>query len=182
METLLLTVSVTTVLGTKLSLDEAQILNVANRLLAIRMFDTTKRSLLDLNVIESVKRYQEALMSAERLSCYKSLYNALEKAANADKYQREKAFDAAVSTLAGLSDADIKNLRLFNNRVKHALRYEEDFDRLRAGEVQLAQLALNLKKAADRTKHALLDRGCKKNEVLRMTPDKKPCPYRKQHK
>lgn len=148
-ETLRLTSSVSTLLGTKLSLDEAQVLNVANRLLTARVFDTTNRSLLELNVLESIKRYREALMSADGLSCYKSLYNAFEKAVNADTGRKGKSFDAAASASTGLTEADIEGLRLFNNRVKHALRNKKDFAELKAGEAQLARLALNLKRAAD---------------------------------
>ena len=148
-KTLRLIESVSTILTTKLSLDEAQVLNVANRLLTARVFDTTNRSLLELNVIESIKRYREALMYAEELSCYKSLYNAFEKAVNADTDLKGKSFDAAASALTGLTEANIKSLRLFNNRVKHTLRNREDLAELKAGEVQLAQLALNLKRAAD---------------------------------
>ena len=136
-------------LTNKLSLDETQVLNVANSLLTARIFDTTNRSLLELNVIESIKRYQEALMSAEGLSCYKSLYNAFEKAVNADINPTGRSFDAAASALTGLMEADIESLRRFNNRIKHALRNRNDFSELKAGEAQLGELALNLKKAAD---------------------------------
>ena len=148
-ETLRLTARVSTLLGTKLSLDEAKVLNVANRLLIARVFDTTNRSLLELNVLESIKRYGEALMSADGLSCYKSLYNAFEKAVNADTGRNGKYFDAAASASTGLTEVDIESLRLFNNRVKHALRGRKDFADLKAGEAQLAKLTLNLKRAAN---------------------------------
>lgn len=55
-------------LGIKLSLDEAQVLNVANSLLVYRIFDKTNRSRLELNVLESIKQYGEAPKSAEGLS------------------------------------------------------------------------------------------------------------------
>lgn len=148
-ETVRVRASVSTLLETKLSLDEVQVLNVANRLLTARVFDTTNRSLLELNVLESIKGYREALMSADGLSCYKSLYNAFEKAVNVDTDRKGKTFDAAASTLTRLTEADIESLRLFSNRVKHALRNKKDFAELKAGEAQLAQLALNLKRAAD---------------------------------
>ena len=119
-ETLRLTGSLSMLLGTKLSLNEAQVLNVANSLLTARIFDTANRSPLELNVIESIKRYQEALMSAEGLSCYKSLYNAFEKAINADTNRTGKSFDVAASASTGLTKADIESLRRFNNRIKHA--------------------------------------------------------------
>jgi len=148
-ETLRPTGSLSKLLGIKLSLNEAQVLNVANSLLTARIFDTANRSLLELNVLESIKRYQEALMSAEGLSCYKSLYNAFEKAVNADTDRTGNSFDATASASTGLTRVDIKSLRHFNNRIKHMLRSNNDFSELKAGEVQLAQLTLNLKRAAD---------------------------------
>lgn len=148
-ETLRLRDTLSMLLGTKLSLDEAQVLNVANSLLTARIFDTANRSLLELNVLESIKRYREALMSAEGLSCYKSLYNAFEKAVNADTDRKGKSFDTAASASTGLTGADIESLRRFNNRIKHVLCNKNDFSELKAGEAQLAQLALNLKRAAD---------------------------------
>ena len=148
-ETVHMAVSESMLLGIKLSLDETQVLNVANSLLTARIFDTTNRSLLELNIIESIKRYREALMSAEGLSYYKSLYNAFEKAVNADINPTGSSFDTVASALTGLMEADIESLRRFNNRIKHALRNRNDFSELKAGEGQLGQLALNLKKAAD---------------------------------
>jgi len=149
-DTLRLTDSASALIETKLSLDESQVLNVSNRLLTARVFDTTNRSLLELNVSESIKSYQEALESVNRLSCYKSLYNAFEKAVTADGVERKNTvFDTAASALTGLTTADILSLRRFNNRVKHALRNKNDIAVLKDGEAQLAQLARNLKRAAD---------------------------------
>ena len=136
-------------LGIKLSLDEAQVLNVANSLLAYRIFDETNRSRLELNVLGSIKQYGEAPKSAEGLSCYMSLYSAFEKAINADTNRTDISFDAAASASTGLTEADIERLRHFNNRVKHASRNEEDVVRLKAGEAQLAQMTCTLKKATD---------------------------------
>jgi hypothetical protein len=141
--------SVSMLLTNKLNLDEAQVLNVANSLLAYRIFDETNRSRLELNVLGSIKQYGEAPRSAEGLSCYMSLYSAFEKAINADTNRTNRSFDAAASASTGLTEADIERLRHFNNRVKHASRNEEDVVRLKAGEARLGQLALNLKKAAD---------------------------------
>ena len=142
--------SFSTVLGTKLSLDESLLLNVANRLLVYRIFDTSNRDLKDLNVLEAIKRYRDALMAAEGISCYSFLYSAFEKAINADKGRKKKDFDKAASAVTGLSENDLEDLRLFNNRIKHALRNHADFATLRAGESRLAALSRNLKKATDK--------------------------------
>lgn len=133
----------------KLNLNETQVLNVVNSLLTYRIFDETNRSRLELNVLESIKRYREAPNSIEGLSCYMSLYSAFEKAVNTDIDLTGRSFDTAASALTGLTESDIESLRRFNNRIKHALRNRNDFSELIAGEAQLAQLVLNLKKAAD---------------------------------
>ncbi len=154
-ETIRSTTTVNTLLETKLNLDETQILDVVNRLLRTRIFETTYRSILELNVLEAIKSYREALMSAGGLPCYKSLYIAFEKAVNADKDREGKTFDAAASALTGLLETDIESLRFFNNRVKHALRDNKDVAQLKAGEAQFTQLARNLKKSTD---NAILSR------------------------
>jgi hypothetical protein len=147
--------NISTLLGTKLTLDEVAVFNVINRLLAFKIFDTTNRSILEQNVSESIKSYRQALMAADRLSCYQSLFNALEKAINADQELKGEAFDRKTSTLTSLTQTEVKDIREFNNRVKHVLRKKSDFAALKTGEAQLAQLARNLKKAAD---NAILSR------------------------
>ena len=148
-ETLHIADSVSMLLINKLNLDETQVLNVVNSLLTYRIFDKINRSRLKLNVLESIKRYSEAPKSTEGLSCYMSLYSAFEKAVNANINSTGRSFDTAASALTGLMESDIESLRRFNNRIKHTLRNRNDFSELKAGEAQLAQLALNLKKAAD---------------------------------
>lgn len=149
-ETIRIPESVVRVDMTTLSVDEAEVLNVAKRLLAARIFDTANRSLLELNILESIKSYREALMSASGLTCFQSLYNAFEKAVNADRERKERVFDVAACALTGLTESEVKSLRLFNNRVKHALRNNRDVNALKTGEAQLRQLARNLKRAADK--------------------------------
>jgi len=148
-ETIGITATVSVLLGTKLTLDEAKVFDIVNRLLTLKVFSTTGRSLSELNVLESIRRYREAMMAADGLSCYQSLYNALEKAVNADKEFNGDDFDRQTATLTALTQLDIKNIREFNNRVKHALRKKDHLATLQAGETQLPQLARNLKKAAD---------------------------------
>jgi hypothetical protein len=138
------------VLGTKLNLDERAILSIVNKLLAYRIFDATNRSFLELNVLEALKRYRDALMAAEGMSCYISLFNAFEKAINADEDRKGNEFDQEASQVTGLLETEIEELRKFNNRIKHALRNHADFATLKAGESKLAELSRNLKKAADK--------------------------------
>jgi len=140
---------VSTVLGTKFSLDEITLLNIVDKLLAYRIFDIANRNLLELNVLDAINRYRDALMTAEGVSCYCFLFNAFEKAINADIERKDKDFDKAASLATGLLETEIEELRKFNNRIKHPLRNYADFATLQAGESRLAELSRNLKKAAD---------------------------------
>ena len=134
------------VFKTKLSLDESQILNVADKLLRFKIFDTTNKNYLELNIVEAVKRYIGASKSIDRLSCYESLYISFEKAVNADMDRRGKNFDEYASTLTGLMEVEIKKLCTFNNRIKHVIRCKKDLEDLKTGEKQFGLLALTLKK------------------------------------
>lgn len=141
--------SLSTILSAKLALDEDKILNIAGRLLAYRPFDTANRNLPDSKVLESIKMYRHALLSTEALSCYKFLYISLEKAVNFDRDHTRSDFDKAASELIGLPQARIKELRQFDNRIKHALRSKTDIATLKEKESQLAPLVRDLKKATD---------------------------------
>ncbi len=136
-------------LGSKTTLDETQIFDIATRLLKVRLFDETGRGLEELNLLEAIKSYREALMATGPLSCYKALYNALEKAVNADKHREGDDFDIAASSVIKLDKKYICELRRFNNRVKHALRDKQDFRYLRTAEARLPQLSKSLKGGAD---------------------------------
>lgn len=150
-EAIRLIAHVSTVLGTKLKLDEKTILNIVNKLIAFRIFDTTNRNLLELNILEAVKRYGDALMAAQSLSCFSFLYSAFEKAINADEDRKDKDFDKAASGVLNVPEIQIEELRKFNNRIKHALRNNNDLTTLKAGESKLAELSKNLKNAADKS-------------------------------
>lgn len=145
-----ITESVSTKLGTKIRLDEVQVLLIASKLLSFNIFDSNNRNLQELNVIEAVKRYKEAMMSVDGIACYCSLFQAFEKAINADQERKDKAFDLAASSLAGLQDSEVANLRLFYNRIKHALRNPNDLAKLKSSESKFGELARTLKKATDK--------------------------------
>lgn len=145
-----ITEHISTVMTTKLGLDEVTLLNIVDKFLAHRIFDTTNRTIIEINVIEAIKRYRDALMAAEGVSCYSLLYKAFEKAINADIDREGKDFDKAASLATGLSEAEIEELRKFDNRIKHALRNHADLATLKAGEARLGELSRSLKKAADK--------------------------------
>lgn len=142
--------SVTLCLETKEPLDETRIFGIVKKMLALRPFDSGQGTFVDLNIREALKRYREALMSSDRLSCYSSLYSALEKAVNADEDRKGKSFDDHASDLTGLPASEVKELRLFSNRIKHALHNDKDLTTLREGEAQLGQMTRSLKSATDR--------------------------------
>lgn len=150
-EIVVTTDDVSTLLMTKVCLDEVKVLDVVNRQLVFSVFSKTSKSDLQLNILLSLKSYREALRVADGLSCYQSLFNALELAVNAGKEVKGRAFDLEASNLTAiaLTPTEIEEIRRFNDRVKHVLRRRGDFATLEAGEARMAQLALNLKKAAD---------------------------------
>ncbi|MEW5920531.1 MAG: hypothetical protein AB1796_06175 [Bacillota bacterium] len=152
-ETIRVTGSISILISTKVILDASKLSDVIERLLKLRPFDLANRSLAELNVLDALKRYRDALHAAEPLACYKALFSALEKSVNRSGEEKEgAAFDSAASAATGLSATVIKEIREFNNRVKHAIRKEKkekDFETLRRGESNLARIAINLKVATD---------------------------------
>ncbi len=134
---------------TKVKMDAGKLLDIINQLLKVRPFDFTGRPVNQLNVLDGLKRYQEALLAGEPLACYKALFTSLEKIVNLSAEKKGAAFDAAASAASGLSQTAIKDIRDFNNRVKHMIRHKEDFEVLRRGESNLSILAKNLKVATD---------------------------------
>lgn len=155
-ETIRVKDSVSILLTTKLNLDEREILDVSSRLLKAKIFDLNGRNLNEINIIEAIKSYHEASLSNERLSCYKSLYNAFEKAINSDTTDRKgESFDTEASSITGEPQCDIKNIRLLDNRVKHAIRNHNDLNLLQSSEANFAQMIRTLKTLADR---AILNR------------------------
>lgn len=142
-------------IGIELAMDVTEVLSLADRLLQLRLFDRGKRSPLEHNVFGAIFTYWEALKSTDGLNCYKRLYDAFEKAVNADRGRRGEAFEAIASNMVGLSVTDIRKLQDFDGRVKHVLKSQGAFNLLEVGETKLGQKALVLKKAAD---SALLSR------------------------
>ncbi len=144
-----LTESVNTLVGSTITIDEAKIIDVASRLLKIRIFDKSRRTLAERNLLEAMRSYKDALRSTGRLTSYKALYVAFEKGVNIDKDRDQKAFDAEASRLTKLPENEIEALRLFNNRLKHTLRHKGDFQALQSGESRFGELVRNLKQVAD---------------------------------
>jgi len=133
------------------NLDEIKIFSVVNRLLKRNIFQEANGSVFDQNILKAIKHYEEALMTTTKVSCYESLYKAFETAVNADKNREGKDFDVAAESISTLSMAEITELRLFNNRIKHALRNNKDVNKLKDSESQFSRLVRNLKKATDTT-------------------------------
>ena len=137
------------VINIELTMDVTEVLTLVDKLLMLRLFDRGKRSPVEHNVLGAIFAYWEALKSTDGLTCYKFLYDAFEKAVNADRGRKGEAFEAVASNVTGLSISDIRKLKEFDDRVKHVLRSRGDFKLLEASEIRLGQKALVLKKAAD---------------------------------
>jgi hypothetical protein len=131
------------------TLDANEILSLVDKLLKLRIFNRGNRAVLEQNVVEAIWAYWEAMKSIDGLTCYSHLYDAFNKAVNADRGHRGKTFETVASNMTGLSVSDIKKLKEFDDRVRHVLRSKGDFKSLEAGETRLGQKALVLKKAAD---------------------------------
>lgn len=147
--TIRFTTSTSIMMSTKAEIDATKLLDVIKRLLQFRPFDFTERSVTELNVLDGLKRYREALHAGESLACYKALFTSLEKTINMSAEKKGTAFDVAASRESRLLQTELKEIRDFNNRVKHAIRDHNDFEFLRNGESNFARLATNLKIATD---------------------------------
>ncbi len=129
----------------KVEINASRLLDILKKLLGFRPFEFGGRTIPELNTLDALKRYQEAILAGEPLACYKALFTSLEKAVSLKADKKGDVFDAAVSAASGLSPDDIKEIREFNNRVKHTIRDKEDFETLRQGESNLSHLATQLK-------------------------------------
>ena len=136
-------------IGIELTMDVTEILSLVDKLLMFRLFDRGRRTIVEHNVLGAIFMYWEAMKSTDGLTCYEFLYGAFEKAVSADRRLRGEAFEAIASNMTGLSASDIRKLKEFDNHVKQVIHSKGNFNLLEAGETNLAQKALVLKKAAD---------------------------------
>ncbi|MCK4252458.1 hypothetical protein KAX97_13500 [candidate division WOR-3 bacterium] len=148
-EKIRITESVSTLLTTRVTFDENRIFEVVKKLLNMRPFDSSQRSVPELNILDALKRYWEAMLSGEPLGCYRSLFTCFEKTINCKSEKKGSDFDIFASGIIGLKIDEIKELREFNNRLKHIIRSKKDFKTLQQGELNLFRLAERLKIAAD---------------------------------
>lgn len=144
-----LTISLTWLISMKVEIDASKLLDIINRLLNLRPFELKGRTILEQNILDALKRYQEALLAGEPVACYKAFFTSLEKAVNLQADNKGKAFDAATSAASGLPPNEIEEIREFNNRLKHRIGGKKDFQILREGESNLSRLATQLKMATD---------------------------------
>ncbi len=135
----------------KIKIDEKAVFETVKKLLSLNIFDSQNRSLKDSNLIQAIKSYQDALNAIDYLPCYKLLYPALEKAVNLDTNLSNDKFDIAASRLTGMSQNKIKEMREFNNRLKHSARKNTtDLKTQTDGETKKQSLLLDLKGATDK--------------------------------
>jgi len=127
-------------------IDEKEFLKTLKGL--INLVKITDKTLFERNIVEAVNNYIIASSGNNKEHFYEFLYIALEKAANADgKDRRGDKFDLNVSKLTGINLGEIKNLRLFNRKVKHPFKDEREKDEYQSS-LKKAKVLI-LKKAAD---------------------------------
>jgi hypothetical protein len=141
--------SITSLIIMKLEIDASKLMDIIKKLINFRLFELDGRTISELNTLDALKRYQEALLAGEPLACYKALFTSLEKAVNLQADKKDSTFDTAISLASGLPLDDIKKIREFNNRVKHTIRHKKDFEILRQGESNISHLSMQLKLATD---------------------------------
>jgi hypothetical protein len=139
-----------------LEINEAQVLNIMERILQFRVSIQRKRSPLEENIIASINSYQLALISPSIFLRFVSLFHAFEKAVNADEDRRDKKFIRQATVLTGFKESEIEELHTFNKRIKHAFRKDTDDILTMENSIKnFSKLALRLKKATD---NAILSR------------------------
>lgn len=133
----------------QLKVDEAEVLNIMEKILQYRVSNKGQRSLLEKNIIESINNYQLALISPNIFPRFVFLFHAFEKAVNADKDRRGKDFIKHASKLTGFTESKIKELLEFYDRIKHVFRNTNDILTMENSIKNFSELALRLKKVTD---------------------------------
>lgn len=154
-ETIRITESVHTVLSTEYELEESVLFEYIEKLLNLDPFNIQSRTNYELNVIDAINRYLEALNSGNQLDCFKSLYFALEKTVNASEERKADKFDQEAASITGIDIKQIKELRQFMNKIKHRIRNYKYFRKLKDSESNISQLLKLLKQSTD---NALINR------------------------
>lgn len=148
-DTYRISTSIHTVLSSKYEFEESKIFDLVDSILTIDPFNYDSRTNYELNILDSIKRYLDAIHSGNSFDCFESLYFSLEKSVNAKTEYKNIQFDQEVSSLTGLKPSIIKELRTFINRIKHRIGNDQDFEKLRKGESNLSSLSRMLKQATD---------------------------------
>jgi hypothetical protein len=135
----------------KFFLEEQKILDLANRLIAFNPFSTKNKCVKQMNILGAIQSYRRALTDTDIFECYSSLFESFEKGVlvdNPTEYGHD--FDCRASKMTGYTIDDIKELHDFNNRLKHALRHNNDLKELFEGENKIGILIKRLKLATDK--------------------------------
>ena len=141
--------TITSLICMKVETDASRLLDILKKLLSLRPFELGGRTIPERNILDALKRYQEALLAGEPIACYKALFTSLEKAVNLQADNKDKEVDTAASAASGLPPNEIEEIRKFNNRLKHRIKDEIGFQILRQGESDLSRLSTQLKIATD---------------------------------
>ncbi len=131
------------------SIDCEKFFQIVEKLLRFQIFLIDCRSIVELNIIEAFKSYNEAFTSTDQIACYRSMYSALEKATNSDKDRKKDVFDKKVVDLTGMEQIKINELRKFYNRLKHPLINLKQLAFLKSSKTNIGPMLRELKMATD---------------------------------
>jgi len=143
------------VIRSSVVLNEAEVLNLAAKLLALRPFDRRSRTRRDANVIDALDAYGRAADATDLSACLQVLYVALEKAVNAEVPSSHRdptgpSFDAAAAKLTGLAPTRVERARQLNDRLKHRRRNSSDTAKVGALMPALPEIVRDIKLGAGR--------------------------------
>jgi len=131
--------------------DETKVLDILEKLFDYKYSSPEPSTPFEKNIKEAINSYQLALISPNIYPRFEFLYHAFEKAVNADGKDRNgELFDKQASELTIIESNEIKKIRTFNNRIKHAIRTAEDILTIEKGINNFSDLAIKLKSATDK--------------------------------
>ena len=131
--------------GVKDELDENKVLDILQKIRKIRKGNS--QSILNVhNFSKSLREYDLATKSTERLSVFKHLFSSLELAVNCDNARDRTGskLDNEVVSITGISRDKIKDFREFNSRAKHKDRTPAEEQLYQEGIKQLSGKILEL--------------------------------------
>jgi hypothetical protein len=128
------------------SFDENEVIETFRRLNRFNRFET-KVAKTDINLILSLKHYEQAMRDSEPLFVFRNLFNSFQDIVDVQGINLSgPTFDAECSKLTGLSASEIENWREFYNRIKHIQLNENHIERFTKGSENILTMTSGLRK------------------------------------